>query len=460
MKEVTLSNFTYFDKNDIDLESVKKSLTAVSKYDKVQIPMYDTNSCGGLIGVPRYFIDYRAFPDVKIVDKREPGSPLEVNFVGTLRENQEFLIEDFCNRLQKDYTGFLVGMPPGEGKTVIALKMFSILKTTTLVVVPRSTLIKQWKERILEYTDLSENEIGEIEGGKGVWRGRKIVVGLVHSIVLDRYGKDFKDRFGCVIFDEVDRSVPPRTFATVVSLFPAKYRVGLSATLKRTDGLSVVFEKHVGECKLRTVKAKRLKPIVLMHSFKGTSGYVYSGSSKLKRRGVILSRLANNTARTMLVARYASLIYMSDRKCVVMSDRKDQLVNIYKLLKLRFKINSTDIGFFVRSLPYNLDGGAKRRYRHLSKVEIDRVASDCKIILATYSMMAIGTDIPSLAGIVYATPQSQIIQSKGRVERVLEGKKTPVLVDIVDFDYKDCVNWWRARLSQYKREGLTVKRIT
>jgi len=183
----------------------------------------------------------------------------------------------------------------------------ALLNVKTIVIVPRSNLVSQWKERILQYTNIKSREIGVVSGGKASWTAKKIVVGLVHSVTLDRCGIDFKRNFGCVIYDEVDRSVPPRTFAAVVSMFSAKYRLGLSATLKRKDGLSKVFEKHVGECLLKTSVQGRLKPIVIMHHFQGSSGYVHSKSSALNRRGMLLSRISQNIARNKIIARYIHL---------------------------------------------------------------------------------------------------------------------------------------------------------
>uniref|UniRef100_A0A6M3LVR9 Putative helicase n=1 Tax=viral metagenome TaxID=1070528 RepID=A0A6M3LVR9_9ZZZZ len=72
-------------------------------------------------------------------------------------------------------------------------------------------------------------------------------------------------------------------------------------------------------------------------------------------------------------------------------------------------------------------------------------------------MIALGTDIPSLSGLIYATPQSEVTQSKGRIERVLEGKKEPIVVDIVDTYYKDTMRWAKKREKSYIAEGLKIK---
>lgn len=333
--------------------------------------------------------------------------------------------------------------------TTVAIRMLSILGQRTLVVVPRSNLVKQWRERLLQFSNLKPDEIGWVEGGKGEWRDKKVVVGLVHSLVLDRYGADFRKAFGCIVFDEVDRSVPPATFSTVAALYPARYRIAMSATLKRQDGMEVVFYKHVGQVLLNGMDEGRMKPKILMHFYSQTSGYVHAGSNRMNRRGMLISRLASNPSRTHVIGRYAELIWKSGRRCLVLSDRKKQLVAIRQWLVCN-GIPDKEIGYYVRNLFGN---------KPISEAERRRVASACKIILGTFGMIALGTDIPDLAGLIYATPQSETEQSKGRIERALAKKKEPVIVDIVDTYYNDCIRWAQKRQRHYRSQGLEVKTV-
>jgi len=456
--QAVLSGYTYVKECEIqDIKVEKKSLSVVPKYSKEVVHLYD-DSKPPWFGYPRYAAPPFGW-GVEMRDVRVTGKPTDVTFTGKLWAEQEPMYADFCKRLQKGGTGFLVNLPPGSGKTVIALKMAEVLNTRTLIIVPRSNLVSQWKERFIEHTNLKSRDIGQIAGKIATWRNKKIVIGLVHSVVLDRQGKDFKKNFGCVVFDEVDRSVPPRTFASVVNMFPAKYRIGLSATMERKDGLSEVFKRSVGECMLVASKTSRLKPNVIIHQVKYSSGYVHPKSPKLNRRGMLLSRLAANPARNKLIARYAQLLSNSDRRCAIMSDRTQQLLDIRELLRSHCGFKFSEVGMFVRRIPLPKKGKEKQKYRELAQSERDRSASDCKIMLATYQMMDLGTDIPSLSGLIYATPHSEIIQSKGRIERFLTGKKNPILVDIVDSFYPDCVGWGIERERQYRKEGLKISRI-
>lgn len=431
-----------------DIEGLRSELTVTPKFGEGEsIELFRETSAW--FGVPLFH--YPNLTGIKELDDRRITSKIEFLFRGKLRPEQKNLMDKIYDAVvHSGKSNFIIKAKPGFGKTVLAIGILGMLRQRTLVVVPRSNLIRQWKDRLLKFSDLKSSDIGWVEGGRGEWRGKKVVIGLVHSLVLNRYGDLFRRNFGLVVFDEVDRSVPPQTFAPAISMIPAKYRIGMSATTKRSDGMEVIFEKHLGEVYLEGADEGRMKPRVLIHHFVPSSGYVHAGSNRLNRRGMLLSRLANNQVRNRIVANYTYMIWKSGRQCLVLSDRKKQLVSIYWELAKHFKIPEKEIGYYVRSL-------GKKQFSHSQR---ERTASACTILLATYGMIQIGTDIKSLAGLVYATPQSDTEQSSGRIEREMEGKKQPVVVDIVDLAYTDCIRWAVKRKRFYHSQGLEVKTLT
>jgi superfamily II DNA or RNA helicase len=441
-----------------DLDALKRATTAVSRFDQEPVRMY-SRAMAGWFGVPlHHYVDPRRVGR-KIIDQRAPGKAIEMEFTSNYWPGQKPVLTEFQRRLEAGQTGFLFRAPPGFGKTAVCLMMLARIGLTSLVVVPRSNLIKQWKDRIREHTSLKRSEIGTAMNGRVDWKGKKIVVGLVHTLALDRFGDEFKDRFGVVVFDEVDRSVPPQTFAPVVGMFPAKYRIGVSATIQRQDGMEVVVEKHIGQCMLEGQDLNRMRPKVLIHEFDGFSGSIY-GKDKLRARGQLISRLAANEKRNALIAQYVKAIVVSGRRCVVLSDRIQQLMDLKEILLAIKCVEDGDAGFYTRRLPRPRENKkAEVKYRELKKEERERTARQCKVILATYGMFGIGTDIQDLAGLVYATPMSETHQSKGRIERELSGKKQPVVVDIVDTAYDATVGWGKKRERQYNAEGLKIKKV-
>lgn len=433
------------------LELLMKSLTFKKKYHDESVELFQVDTDRGVIGIPVHH--FRSFTNY--VDKREVGKDIDFQFTSHYRQGQEDVVNKFIDLYDRGKTGFIIEAVPGWGKTCVCIKLISIVNKTTLVIVPRSNLVKQWVSRLIEHSSLKRSEIGIAMDGKVDYRGKKVVVGLVHTVSMDRFGDIFKNYFGMIVYDEVDRSVPPQTFCTVASMFPARVRLGVSATLERNDGLDVVFQKHIGQTSIKADDSGgTLKPKVIIHEFTKTSGDVPYYLGKLQRRGVLLSRLSENMERSKMIARYAKLIYKSKRQCLVISDRVRQLQYL-KAILVDAGIPSKEIGFYVRQL-YVDGSGAKKSVKDSER---QRVAKECRIVLATYGMMSLGTDIVSLAGLVMATPQSEVKQTIGRIVREMKGKKQPVIVDVVDKSYSDAVDWAYSRKRYYKSEDLALKFI-
>lgn len=447
---VILGSYLYIPKNELKrgLENARDKFTAIAKYDGGEHPMYHETK--EYFGVPRHHFRSLRLLSSKVIDQRLQGNKVRFKFTSTLRPGQVPVMAQFKKYKQLGVTGFELMAPPGFGKTVVLLNMIQELQRFALIVVPRSNLVWQWVDRIKQHTSLTK--IGVVCGDKVGYRACPIVVGLVHSIrarMIDDAA--FHASFGTVVFDEVDRSVPPSTFSPVLGLFPAKYRIGASATVDRSDGLDVILRKHISQVRLSGEDVGRMSPKILMLDYTRTSGYVHKGSQKLNRRGMLLSRLSENVARNMKLAYYVYKIVKSDRRCLVLSDRTAQLALLRKLLMGVYQLSREDIGFYCDTITIG------KRKKKIPQSEIDRSASACKVILGTYGKVAIGTDIPDLAGLVYATPQSDVRQTQGRIERLLEGKKQPVVVDFVDSYYEDAINWARKRQQYYKRKGLNVQ---
>ncbi len=453
-EEVQISTHLIIPKSDLkgSLRRARQKFTAVSEYSDEGIPTY--------VEFPEHFgVPLHHYPNWNrlaktVTDLRMDGSLLQYDFLSKLRPGQKALIERFEKYLSAGKTGFLLEAPPGFGKTVCIIKMMQLLGRSTLVVVPRSNLVDQWKERILEHTSLKASDIGTASGGKAIWKGRSVCVGLVHTLGLDRFGDEFKHNWGCIAFDEVDRSVPPATFAPVVGMFPARFRIGASAIVKRKDGLHTILEDHIAQVKLKGIDEGRMTPKVLIVDFPDSSGYVHPKSPKLNRRGMLLSRLAKNVRRNLVLARYIHLIYKSGRRCLVVSDRTEQLVNLRKLFHKLYGVPFNETGYYCDSI--TVDGKKVK----VSDQHLEFAASACKVIFGTYGKIAIGTDIKDLAGLVYATPQSEVAQTQGRIEREMEGKQQPVVVDIVDSNYKDAVIWAKNRRRFYITKSLLIKEVS
>lgn len=81
--------------------------------------------------------------DTRIIDERCPGRSIAVSFNGKLREEQNAAFE----ALSAHDTGIL-SATTAFGKTVIGAALIAEKKVNTLILVHRSQLMEQWKERL------------------------------------------------------------------------------------------------------------------------------------------------------------------------------------------------------------------------------------------------------------------------------------------------------------------------
>ena len=56
----------------------------------------------------------------------------------------------------------ILQLSPGTGKTVISIYVIAELKLKTLVLVHLESLVEQWKNRLLEFTNLNEEDISRL----------------------------------------------------------------------------------------------------------------------------------------------------------------------------------------------------------------------------------------------------------------------------------------------------------
>ena len=151
--------------------------------------------------VPRYFGVERWGPNIE--NKLVPGHQIKLKFAGDLREYQQVIVEKYLNAATKvpaNGGGGLLDVDPGKGKTVMALKIIEQLAVKTLVVVHKSFLTNQWKERIEQF--LPGAKVGTIQGQVFDIEGKDIVIGMVQSLSMKEYPQNAFESFGLTVFDE------------------------------------------------------------------------------------------------------------------------------------------------------------------------------------------------------------------------------------------------------------------
>ncbi len=153
----------------------------------------------------------------------------------------------------------VIVLPTGSGKTVIGIKAISLLNTPTIVVVPTLDLLGQWRSRLKKEF---RTDVGILGGGEQDIRALTVSTYDSAYIYADRLG----NRFGFIIFDEVHH-LPAEGYKHIAEMFASPFRMGLTATYEREDGLHGELNRLVGgrvfEKKVNELSGEHLSPFRL-----------------------------------------------------------------------------------------------------------------------------------------------------------------------------------------------------
>ena len=334
------------------------------------------------------------------------SEPIDLTFEGSLRDIQQQTI-DATLKAYENHGGGLVSLDTGLGKTVVALKLVSLMNVKTLIVVHAEFLLEQWVERIKQF--LPGARIGIIRQERNEVENVDITVGMIQTIIKRDYPKDFFKGFGQLIIDE-SHHVMAKTFSSIFYKIQTKYLLGLSATPERKDGLSKVIYWFLGP-QIISIKRESGKPSI-QFIFADITGY----EEKFNKIGKInnptmITDLTIHSVRNELIINVITTHVSLGRKILVLSDRREHCNFILSKLQA-LGISS---GVYL--------GGMKTKDREQTIVS--------SVIIGTYQASGEGFDVPALDTLILATPKSDVEQAVGRILRQTN-KNEPLVLDIVD----------------------------
>ena len=367
-----------------------------------------------------------------IIDKQYNGKTIDIKFNGELRPLQKEIMAEVLPKLQK-LSGGVLCLPCAAGKTVLSLYLASLFKVKTLVIVHKGFLVKQWKERIGQFTNAS---VGMIQGTK-LDINKDIVIGMLQTVAKDKHSRDIYNDFGLVIFDEAHHA-PSQYFSKALPIISSKITIGLSATPKRSDGLEKILYWYFGEI-LYKAKTEIINSVIVkickytINHDKFKEYYMPNGEVN---RALGINKLTTIGRRNkMIVDLLEQVMKEKNRKVLILSDRVEHLD------ALKNRIDSRNIG----TTDYYIGG---------MKDEKLKIAEKAQIILGTYPMASEGLDIPDLNTLFMATSRREVEQSVGRITRKL-GEVRPIVYDIVDqIDWIKKQGAYRKKF--YKKKGFEI----
>ncbi|MDT7891293.1 MAG: DEAD/DEAH box helicase family protein [Thermoproteota archaeon] len=371
--------------------------------------------------------------------------PIEGNIIQkkdlSLKEYQEEALEAWLLNNKKG----IVVLPTGTGKTFVGLAAISNVRAPTLIVVPTLELMEQWYWRVKEFFDVS---IGRFGGGYKEIEYITIITYDSAYINAEYIG----NKFELMIFDEVHH-LPSEGFRQIALLSASPYRLGLTATPEREDGLHELLPSLVGDIVYRRsvveMKGKYLAPFEIVRYYVDLSEEERKKYEELRKKfkkffdehGIKLDSLEDFYQMILKSgkdrkAREALIAWNEARKLALNASNKlNALEKILEKHKGERIIIFTEYNSFARliSKKYLIPEITYRTPEKERIITMERFRKGIYNVLVTSKVLEEGIDVPSAnVGIILSGSGSkrEFIQRLGRILRPMKDKNA-ILYEIV-----------------------------
>ncbi|NTU63875.1 MAG: DEAD/DEAH box helicase family protein [Chloroflexi bacterium] len=403
------------------------------------------------LGLPRGCLDevLDLFQSLKInvtlTDQRFSGAPLELQFHGVLRAEQQ----QAADALLQHEAGVL-SASTAFGKSVVAAYLMAQRQVNTLVIVHRQQLLDQWINALSQFLDLAPKEIGQIGGGKHKPTG-KIDVAMIQSLSQKHVVDDLVGQYGYLIVDECHH-ISAVSFEQVVRQSKAKYLTGLTATVVRKDGHHPVVFMQCGPVRYRVDDRRQAEQRPFDHK-----AVIHPTNFHLPLPGPnptalaiqdIYALLVKDDERNQLIANDVVAAVQARRFPVLLTERREHLEAFVNLLSPQ-----------IPNVIVMAGGMGKRQRKRLAEQIASIPVEQPRVIVATGRYLGEGFDDELLDTLFLALPISwrgTLTQYAGRLHRLNAAKNDVIIHDYVDFEIPVLAKMYSRRRAGYKAIGYEI----
>lgn len=395
------------------------------------------------------------------------GRDFSIDFKFKLRDYQQKFWDENSHCLDES-TGILFEAGCGSGKTIMAIYISVLRGKQSLVLVPTYYLAKQWKQRIEEATDASCVILTSKDTEIPTDRDFTIVV--MDLFTCRHLPKELIDNVGDVILDEAHR-IGAETYLPILDEIPAKYRIALTATFRRTDGVHKILAYHFGlhlkmesrfprpfvygvrtGVSVKGVVSKNRKHTNFLE-FLDSVGFPYHETDTAIELNPT-KELRDNLERAYKVGSMTKTAYHEIVSCLSKASEMS-----YSVVESYLDSHSGRRKTAIRVIQECLDAGrtvlflSKRKatlkalHKYFAKYKPMLIVSEtnersdedeaylqsaCPLIFGVTQLAKEGLDIDRLDTLIIHLPMVDTEQAVGRISRLCEGKKQPIALYLLD----------------------------
>lgn len=397
--------------------------------------------------------------EMKFHDECCPGRSIDVAFNGTLRSEQADALKAISA-----HDGGILSATTAFGKTVVGAALIAEKKVNALILVHRSQLMTQWKERLEQFLTIRE-ELPPLPKRRGRQKKRELVGlyganqdtrgGIIDIAMLQSMGtadeiKPWIGDYGMVIVDECHH-VPAASFEQVMKAVQSRYAYGLTATPKRQDGHHPILHMYLGPIRYH-VDAKQQalrRPFshILVPRFTGAR-FKVDADSRTPAIGQYYDQMLRDDLRNDLIVQDVVKCLKEGRNCLILSERTDHVRKLTELLRRQGK-----------TVYMLLGGQTGAKMKEQLQVLKDTPTDVPLVVCATGKYVGEGFDDARLDTLFLTMPiswQGTLAQYVGRLHRLYEGKREVRVFDYIDNSATMLEKMYHTRLKGYASIGYTV----
>lgn len=375
---------------------------------------------------------------LKILNNQFVGKSIDVNFYGKLTIQQEDAVTSMAS-----FDNGVLAAETGFGKTVTAAALISRNTTNTLIIVHRTQLVEQWKERLSTFLNIPINEIGQIGGGKNK-PTFNIDISTIQALNRNGIIKPDLHQYGQIIVDECHH-ISAVSFEKVLKAAQAKKVYGLTATPVRKDGLHPIIFMQCGPIRYKTNNKQQ----ATIGSFKQTlvirETFMKTNETDIQ---AIYSLLSTNKKRNEMIFNDVLQALEEKRSPIVLTERLDHVDELHRLFK----------GFAKNIII--LSGAMKKKERQQALQKLMEIPDSMeRLLIATGKYIGEGFDDSRLDTLFLTMPISwkgTLQQYVGRLHRKHNDKDEVKVFDYVDSNVDILQKMFERRLKGYKNFGYSL----
>lgn len=392
----------------------------------------------GALAVPRFYGTAYFGPPRE--DRTTHGTPVSFPFTGELLPYQHDAVST-CSAVIRREGGAMLCSGCGTGKTVMAIALAARLGVRTVVLVHKQFLLEQWRARITQFAPGAR--VGVVAQGRSDMADSPDIILCMIQTVLSRHppAAHTFDTVGLVICDECHH-VCAQSFMRALTSFPARWRLGLTATPERRDGLGFALHWLLGPL---AVVVKRTGTPVDVQWLTGSDTLEPVRSTRGEMQyAATVSRLVSCRDRNNRILECIRVGLQHGRQIIVISERRGHMED---MCTRAMELPGSDPSLYLGETSV-----ARTKER-------DDRALVANPLFASYSLSAEALDIPRLDMLIFASPRGApacIEQCVGRIMRTFPGKPIPMVVDFRDSVFSSMA---RERARLYSRERFTQVKV-